>query len=120
MLNSSADGEDHTGSRRYTKKDESMGCLQDTRFTLRDSKATSVVHKNGKYWGFNEDDDEIVVDPHPDSPFEEFASDVEERSFVEEQRLSEAVDELREGGLATDSHRMQTANQSCVAGGSDS
>ena len=40
-----------------------------------------------KVLGVEEDDDEIVADPNPEDPVEEVASDVEEGSFVEEQRL---------------------------------
>ena len=37
--------------------------------------------------GIDEDDDEIVVDPDPESPVEEIADEVDEGSFVEEQNV---------------------------------
>ena len=70
-----------------------------------------------KILGVNEDDDEIVADPNPESPVEEIASDVEEGSFVEEQRLSNAADELSEWGPATDSHPMETRTRTALQEG---
>ena len=58
-----------------------------------------------------------MVDHDPDSPFEEIASDIEEGSFVEEQRLSEAADELSEEDLMVDSHPMQTRTRTALQEG---
>ena len=70
-----------------------------------------------KVFGREEDDDEIVADPNPEDPVEEVASDVEEESFVEEQRLSDAADELSEWGPASDSHPMQTRTRTALQEG---
>ena len=70
-----------------------------------------------KVLGGEEDDDEIVADPNPEDPVEEVASDVEEGSFVEEQRLSDAADELSEWGPASDSHPMQTRTRTALQEG---
>ena len=76
-----------------------------------------MVPKNGKSWEWNEDDDEIVAIRILRDPVEEIASDVEEGSFVEEQRLSDAADELSEWGPATDSHPMQTRTRTALQEG---
>ena len=62
----------------------------------------------------SEEEDEIVADPNPENPVEEIASDIEEGSLVEEQRLSDAEDEISEWGPATDSQPMQTRTRTAL------
>ena len=85
--------------------------------TLSDSKDTLTSPQEWKILGINEEDDEIVADPNPENPVEEIASDVEEESFVEEQRISDAADELSGAGPATDSHPMQTRTRTALQEG---
>ena len=58
-----------------------------------------------------------MVDPDPESPVEEIDDEIEQESFVEEQRISDAADELSEWGPATDSHPMQTRTRTALQEG---
>ena len=51
------------------------------------------------------------------SPVEAIQTDVAEESFVEEQRMSDAADELSEWGPAMDSHPMQTRTRTALQEG---
>ena len=75
------------------------------------------VPQEWKVLGEEDDDDETVADPNPEDPVEQVASDVEKGSFVEEQRLSDAADELSEWGPASDSHAMQTRTRTALQEG---
>ena len=70
-----------------------------------------------KIQGIVDEEDEIVVDPEPEDPVEAIQTDVAEESFVEEQRMSDAADELSEWGPATDSHPMQTRTRTALQEG---